>query len=109
MFVANHEIKKEPAGQGATRKILGRGGNLMMVEVTFAKDAVGALHAHPHEQVSYIGHGSFEFNLGGKKQILRRGDSVYVASGLTHGVIAREENAIIVDVFSPQREDFLKK
>lgn len=106
MFVFNRETEGEPCGEGVSRKILGRGGNMMMVEVTFKKDAVGSPHKHIHEQVSYIAGGSFEFIVEGEKQVVRQGDSIYIPSNAGHGCRALEDS-VIVDVFTPQREDFL--
>ncbi len=108
MFVKNSDVESQYAGERVTRKILGTGGKLMMVEVTFEKGAVGSVHTHPHEQVSYIANGSFEFDLNGEKQIISKGDSVYIKSDAPHGTVALEEGSIIVDIFSPIREDFLK-
>lgn len=109
MFAFQRDIKDTKCGEGVTRKILGSGGNLMLVEVKFAKGAVGEVHTHIHEQVSYIVEGAFEFHFDGDKKVLQKGDSVYVPSNVPHGVVALEENSVIVDVFTPQREDFLQK
>lgn len=109
MFVKNESIQPTQCGVGVTMKVLGRGGILMMVEVTFKKGAEGALHSHLHEQVSYISNGSFEFNLNGNKQIIKKGDSIYIPSNVPHGTLALEEDSIIVDIFTPQREDFLNE
>ena len=79
----------------------------MMTEVSFQKDAIGTIHSHLHEQVSYIVQGSFEFNLDGKIQRVVKGDSIYIPSNTLHGVKALEDNSILLDVFTPQREDFL--
>ena len=79
----------------------------MAVEVSFQKGSIGEVHAHPHEQVSYVLKGSFEFELDGKKEIIKAGDSYYVLPGLMHGVVALEDS-VILDIFTPQREDFLK-
>lgn len=108
MFVDNNEAQAEVCGVGVTRKILGRGGTLMMVEVTFEKGAVGPNHIHPHEQATYVAKGSFEFNIEGEKKIIKQGDSVYIPSKADHGCQALEEKSILVDIFTPQREDFLK-
>ncbi|HZK27720.1 MAG TPA: cupin domain-containing protein [Thermoclostridium sp.] len=107
MFVNNENIKSENAGKGVTRKILGRGGSLMMVEVKFEKNAEGDPHTHSHEQVSYIANGAFEFTLNGETQILKKGDSVYIPADAIHGTVALEDDSIILDIFTPQREDFL--
>lgn len=105
MIIKNSSVKKEDLGGGVSRKILARGGDLMMVEVYFEKGGIGALHTHPHEQISYVNIGSFEFELDGKKEIVLAGDTIYVPSDIPHGVVALEES-VIVDIFTPQREDF---
>lgn len=92
---------------GVTRRIIARGGDLMAVHVSFEKGAVGSIHKHPHEQVSYIVSGSFEYYEGGEKHIIKAGDSYYVPANVEHGVVALEDS-VILDIFTPQREDFLK-
>ena len=44
MIVKNRQVKKESLGAGLSRKILARGGNMMVVEVSFEKGARGSLH-----------------------------------------------------------------
>ncbi len=97
----------EQVAPGVSRRILAAGGRLMAVQVAFAAGVAAPQHAHPHEQVSYIVSGRFEWQLGDQKRILESGDSVYVPPGVTHGVRALEAS-VILDVFTPQREDFLK-
>lgn len=92
---------------GIERRIIARGGNIMAVHVTFAKGAVGSIHKHVHEQVSYIVSGSFEYYADGEKYLLHAGDSYFVPENVEHGVLALEDS-VILDVFTPQREDFLK-
>ncbi len=106
MFVKNIDTISQPCGDGVTRKILAHDGGLMMVEVSFNKGAVGEVHKHPHEQISYIASGSFEFDIAGNKKIVEKGDSIYIPKDAAHGVLALEDS-VIVDVFTPQREDFL--
>lgn len=49
----------------------------------------------------------FTVNIGDKKQVLRAGDGYYVAPNLPHGCVCLEAG-ILIDTFSPMREDFLK-
>ncbi len=107
MFVINDSVQFMPCGEGTTRKVLAKGGSLMMVEVTFKMDAEGQVHAHPHEQVSYISQGSFMFNVDGESKLIHQGDSVYIPSNVPHSVKALSDDSIILDVFTPQREDML--
>ena len=94
------------AGQ-VSRKIRARGGQLMMVEVYFAAGACGAEHRHPHEQMSYCLDGEFVFNVDGEKATLRAGDSLYVPASALHGTTCVAAGRLL-DVFTPQRADFLK-
>lgn len=108
MIVTNKCIEPKQLEEKVSRKILGTGGTLMMVEVSFKKGGVGQVHAHEgHEQVSYIVQGSFEVVVGDEKKVVTAGDSFYAGLNVPHGVIALEES-VILDVFTPIREDFLK-
>ena len=77
-----------------------------MVCVRFAKGAIGSLHHHVHRQITYIESGSFEVTIDGNKSILQKGDCFFVTPDLEHGVVALEQG-MLVDVFTPCREDFL--
>lgn len=106
MVLKYEDITPTHPAPGITRRILAHGGKMMGVEATFEKGAVGAAHRHPHEQVSYILSGSFAYEVEGKKYTLHRGDSYYVAPDQLHGAVALEDS-VILDIFTPQREDFL--
>ena len=79
----------------------------MLVRVEFSKGAVGAIHHHPHRQVTYVVRGSFDAEVGGQTQRLGVGDCFFVTAEVPHGVVALEEGTLI-DVFTPAREDFLR-
>ena len=106
MICKNQDSAYKEVAPGVERKLLATGGGMMTAQLRFRKGAVGALHRHPHEQVGYVVSGSFEFTMEGKTQVLRAGDSYYVAPNLEHGVLALEDS-LLIDVFTPQRQDFL--
>lgn len=109
MFAINENTAAKQLDEKLSRKILGCGGSLMMVEIEFQKDGIGSVHSHDsHEQVSYIVKGSFEVTVGDEIKILRQGDSFYAGHNVKHGVKALED-AVILDVFTPVRQDFLEK
>jgi len=109
MFKKSKEVEVEELEGGMRRKILATAGKLMMVQVTFERtETGGGLHSHPHEQVSYIAKGKFEITVEGEQAVLEKGDSFYAGSGESHGAQALEEGSVIVDVFTPQREDMLE-
>ncbi|KKB08221.1 cupin domain-containing protein [Devosia chinhatensis] len=91
---------------GNTRRVLIHTPELMQVEFGFEKGAVGALHSHPHVQVSYVAEGRFEVTIDGVTEVVGQGGSFIVPSGLVHGVVALERGRLI-DVFTPHRADFL--
>jgi quercetin dioxygenase-like cupin family protein len=105
-FVADGEVDWEPAGDGVRRKVLCYDGGVMMVRVAFEAGAVGALHAHPHVQCSLVEQGAFDITIAGETRRLRAGDSFLVPSGALHGAVALEAG-MLVDVFTPMREDFV--
>jgi quercetin dioxygenase-like cupin family protein len=106
-FIDSDEIKWEKIDKGIERKILGYDDQLMMVCVRFEKDAIGSLHHHIHRQVTYVQEGKFEVTIASEKKVLSQGDSFFVAPDRIHGVVALEKG-VLVDVFTPVREDFLK-
>ena len=108
MFIESKTAKTEATGPGVTRQILGHDAQLMMVRVDFAPGAVGAIHSHPHRQVTYVAKGRFEVQIGAEKKQLGVGDCFLAPSDMKHGVVALEAGTLI-DVFSPCREDFLKR
>ncbi len=96
----------EELGGGVSRKFLGFDNQIMMVQVKFEKGALGSPHHHFHTQATYVVKGKFEFEVDGEKQIVEAGDGVYIEPNLLHSAVCLEEG-ILIDVFSPVREDFL--
>lgn len=107
-FVFADDCNFETVAEGVKRKILAYGDQLMAVEVHFDKDAVGALHSHPHTQLSYVLEGEFEFEVDGVKKIVKKGDTLYKMSNLVHGCKCTKKG-ILLDIFTPYREDFINK
>ena len=107
IFQINENIPWEEASPGIKRQMCGYDNKIMLVKVKFEKDAVGALHEHHHSQVSFVESGVFELTIGDEKKILKRGDGYYVPPHVVHGSICVEAG-MLIDVFSPLREDFLK-
>jgi len=107
MVVKYENVAGQDIGGGITRRILAHSGAMMIVEATFEKGAVGTEHRHPHEQVSYVLSGSFRYTMEGETYELKKGDTYYVPPEALHGAVALEDS-VILDIFTPQREDFLK-
>ena len=96
---------------GLQRQILCYNDDIMLVKVIFGPEMVGErppLHHHVHSQSSYIVSGKFEFHCGDKVQVLGPGDAYYVAPDVPHEAYCLEPG-VLIDGFSPVREDFLQK
>ena len=106
IWVHGKEIDKTPAGDGVERIVKSYTDELMVVENHFKKGAVGALHSHPHTQITYVVNGKFEFTIGDEKRIVEAGDTMLKKDGIIHGCTCLEEG-ILLDIFSPMREDFV--
>ena len=107
MIVFGNDVALTELGGGVSRKILAQDTEMMAVEVHFEKGAIGAVHTHPHVQISYVLEGKFEFNLDGVKTVIGKGVTYYTHPNVPHGVVCLEAGTLL-DVFTPRREDFLK-
>ena len=105
-YLLTENMDWEDLGGGVSRKILGFDNQIMMVKVKFEKGAVGLPHHHFHTQATYCAEGKFEFEIDGEKQVVKAGDGVYIQPNLLHSAVCLEAG-ILIDVFSPVREDFL--
>ena len=108
MFTLFEDTKKIELGGGISRRILAHDEAMMAVEVSFDEGAIGAMHSHPHVQISYVLSGEFEANIGGEVKIIREGDTYYTKPDVPHGVVCKKAGKLL-DIFTPQREDFLSK
>jgi quercetin dioxygenase-like cupin family protein len=104
-FVAS-EAEWRDMGGGVRRQILAVGPDLMLVRVDFVAGAVGAVHHHPHRQVTYVARGAFDVTVGDDRKRVVAGDSFAAEANVPHGVAAIEAGTL-VDCFTPVREDFL--
>ena len=102
----NEEIDLEPCGEGIQRKIMAYADEIMCVENHFEKGAVGALHSHPHTQVTYVVSGEFKFELAGEKKVIKTGDVLLKRNSVEHGCVCLKEG-ILLDIFNPMREEFV--
>jgi quercetin dioxygenase-like cupin family protein len=106
-WVFNKDIEGEKTAPGVTRKILAYCDTLMCAENSFEEGAVGAIHSHPHTQLTYIAEGRFRFTIGDEVREVGKGDTLLKENGVPHGCLCLEKG-ILVDIFSPMREDFIK-
>ena len=108
VFIENRDIPWEEVDKGMKRKIMAYDDKLMVVKVAFEKGGVGVLHQHYHSQITHVESGRFEVQINGEKKILAGGDAFYIPPNVEHGAVCLEAG-VLIDVFSPMREDFIEK
>ena len=82
--------------------------NIMLVKVRFNEGGIASMHAHPHTQTSFIVSGKYEFIVGDKSSIVTAGDGVLIEPDVPHECRCIEPG-MVIDTFSPVREDFFKE
>lgn len=105
-LIADGETNWQEVEKGISRKVMSYTDDIMLVKVKFDSGAIGSEHHHPHLQMSYIAKGVFEVKIGNDMRELKEGDVYFAPSGIDHGVVCKEDG-ILIDVFSPARQDFL--
>lgn len=106
LFQFGNEMPWQQAGEGAQRQVLGYDDKVMIVKVSFEKDAIGPMHSHSHSQATYIESGLYDMTIGDETKRIGPGDGYYVPPHVEHGIKCLEAG-VLIDVFSPVREDFL--
>ncbi|MFD0979590.1 cupin domain-containing protein [Tropicimonas aquimaris] len=94
------------SGEGVERRVRAETQDLMVVEFRFSTGGVGALHSHPHTQSTYVESGVFDFTMNGETRRISAGDCFVIPSNAEHGCVCVEAG-LLVDCFTPRRDDFL--
>jgi quercetin dioxygenase-like cupin family protein len=97
------ESKPEP---GLTRKVMAYNDKLFLAEHQMVRGWVGTAHSHPHDQIVYVVRGHLRITCQGNTFEIRGGDSFVVRGGVEHAAAALEDS-LVVDVFTPCREDYI--
>lgn len=91
---------------GLERQVLVHTPQMMLVRHRMGTGWQGAPHAHPHEQLVYVASGCIHAVVHGAEIEARAGDSFIVESNVEHRAWALEDS-VVLDVFTPAREDYL--
>jgi quercetin dioxygenase-like cupin family protein len=92
---------------GLLRRVLAHNDKMMLVEHRMERTWVGTRHSHPHDQMVYVIKGRLRFSCGTEQEFeAREGDSFVLKGGIEHSAFALEP-AIVLDVFTPYRADYV--
>jgi quercetin dioxygenase-like cupin family protein len=83
------------------------GTNLMMNFVRMEPGAEVPLHHHPQEQAGSVIEGTIIMTIEGETREMRAGDLYIAPPNTIHGASAGPDGCLVIDVFSPPREDYV--
>ncbi len=95
--------------KGVSLDSLAVGEKSMVTKMNYVKGDFATLHSHPHEQCGYVISGEYHLIVEGDERIdviMHPGDT-YAIPGNTPHSFEVIEGGEVVDVFTPQREDYL--
>ena len=63
-------------------------------------------HHHANEQLGFVLQGELIFTIGGETRTVTAGDTYNIAADVPHSAVAGPSGCVVVDVFTPVREDW---
>ena len=99
-------ILSERIGEGVDRQMV-VGERLMMCRLTLQPHVDTPVHSHPHEQMTLIERGRVRFTIDGSTRVVGAGDVLHFPSNVAHGATMLDEEVVLIDIFTPIREEFL--
>ena len=99
-------VPVEVLADGTERQMI-VGERVMVCRLRFAPRVVTPPHDHPHEQITLVERGRVLFTVGDEQRVAEAGDVLHFPPGSWHGATMLEEEVVLIDIFSPVREDFL--
>lgn len=108
MFVRREDALKKTF-KGVDLDSLAVGEKSMVTKMNYVEGNFATMHTHPHEQCGYVISGKYRLIIDGPEKIdviMMSGDT-YAIPGNTPHSFEVIEGGEVVDVFTPQREDYL--
>ena len=84
------------------------GEHLMLSYLEMDEGAVVPLHSHPHEQGGMLLKGRLELTIGDETRVCKAGAMFLIPPNTPHKAVAVGGPCLVLDVFSPVREDYAK-
>jgi len=95
---------------GVAAKLLADGKNMTVLYTTWAAGSTAPEHTHPHEQMGLCLQGEVILTIDGVDHLVKVGQFYQIPGGLPHAERNEgTETAILIDFFSPIREDLLRR
>jgi quercetin dioxygenase-like cupin family protein len=82
------------------------GDRLTLALVELAPDAIVPEHRHENEQMGMVVSGTVTMTVDGERRLLEPGGTWRIPSNRPHDLITGPDGALVIDVFTPIREDW---
>jgi quercetin dioxygenase-like cupin family protein len=107
-FIRFDDVRSFVLADGVTgRPLFGELGMLNLIE--FEPGATVPLHSHPHEQLGIVLRGMQALVVDGVAHELAPMEGYVLPGGVEHSAYCGREGALVLDVFSPVREDYVQR
>lgn len=105
MFTAFKDIPERLLFGGTIRGRYAHGDRMTIGDIRLDANTTVPMHEHPHEQITCVIEGRFEFTIGEETTVLEPGSVALIPGGVPHGGRTLT-SCWVVDVFAPVREDY---
>ena len=82
------------------------GENVMLSYLELDEGCEIPRHSHPHEQAGIMLQGKLELTIGDQSRLCEPGDMFIIPPNTPHRAKSVDGPAVVLDVFSPVREDY---
>ena len=100
------DIPSQRISEGVDRQMV-VGERLMMCRLTLQPHVDTPVHSHPHEQMTLVERGRVRFTIDGRPRVVGAGDVLHFPPNVAHGATMLDEEVVLIDIFTPIREEFL--
>jgi quercetin dioxygenase-like cupin family protein len=83
-----------------------QGERITLAVVELAPNAIVPEHRHPNEQNGMVIQGQVRFRCGDEERELGPGGTWRILGDVPHSVLAGPDGAVVIDVFTPIRDDW---
>ena len=100
------EVPSERIAEGVDRQMV-VGERLMICRLTLQPHVDTPVHSHSHEQMTIVERGRVRFTIDGHPRLVEAGDVLHFPPNVPHGATMLDEEVVLIDIFTPIREEFL--
>jgi len=83
------------------------GERIMLSYLEMEAGAEVPMHSHPHEQAGMLLQGKLQLTIGDQTRVMNPGQMYIVPGGVPHRAVALDGPVLVLDIFSPIREDYM--